>query len=37
MQNFYDEATEKMNKVIQHYQKEISIIRIKEHQDILDI
>ena len=38
MQNFYDEATENMNKVIQHYQKEISIIRTgRASKDILDI
>ena len=38
MQNFFDEATENMKKVIQHYQKEISIIRTgRASKDILDI
>jgi len=38
MEKFYNEATDNMNKVIQHYQREISIIRTgRASKDILDI
>lgn len=38
MQEFYTEATDNMNKVIQHYQREVSIIRTgRASKDILDI
>ena len=38
MEKFYNETTNNMNKVIQHYQREISIIRTgRASKDILDI
>jgi len=38
MEKFYNEATDNMNKAIQHYQREISIIRTgRASKDILDI
>ena len=38
MEKFYNEATDNMNKVIEHYQREISIIRTgRASKDILDI
>ena len=38
MEKFYNETTENMNKVIQHYQREVSIIRTgRASKDILDI
>ena len=38
MEKFYNETTDNMNKVIQHYQREISIIRTgRASKDILDI
>jgi ribosome recycling factor len=38
MEKFYNEAIDNMNKVIQHYQREVSIIRTgRASKDILDI
>ena len=38
MEEFYTEATDNMIKVIQHYQREVSIIRTgRASKDILDI
>ena len=38
MEKFYNETTDNMNKVIEHYQREISIIRTgRASKDILDI
>ena len=38
MEKFYNETTDNMDKVIQHYQREISIIRTgRASKDILDI
>ena len=38
MEKFYNETIDNMNKVIQHYQREVSIIRTgRASKDILDI